>query len=268
MAPKVVPMIHVPDVRAAADWYQAIGFTINHTYADDGDGLSFAILSFGSGEVMFNQGGEPSASRRREVDLYVYTDDVDGLHDRLADRVVVVEAPHDTFYGMRELIIRDLNGFWVTFGQAGGFQQLLDAVRDNDVDAARRALGRGGLSPAALRKARAAAPADSAVEALLAAAGVPAPPELTAEQLGAHAGRYRGDSGLELAVAVQEGALVAGLGDRQSLRLIAIDDDGLAFAPIDYDDAFGTLTFTVAGGATTGCALASGGSTIGLARVG
>ena len=29
----------------------------------------------------------------------------------------VVEDPHDAFYGMREFIIRDLNGFWMTFGQ-------------------------------------------------------------------------------------------------------------------------------------------------------
>jgi hypothetical protein len=29
----------------------------------------------------------------------------------------VMERVHDTFYGMREFIIRDLNGFWITFGQ-------------------------------------------------------------------------------------------------------------------------------------------------------
>lgn len=28
-----------------------------------------------------------------------------------------VVEPHDTFYGMREFIIRDCNGFWITFGQ-------------------------------------------------------------------------------------------------------------------------------------------------------
>jgi len=29
-----------------------------------------------------------------------------------------VEDPHDTFYRMREFIIRDFNGFWITFGQS------------------------------------------------------------------------------------------------------------------------------------------------------
>jgi len=47
MSEKVVPMIHVPDVRAAVEWYAAIGFTVTRTH-DDGERLSFALLSFGS----------------------------------------------------------------------------------------------------------------------------------------------------------------------------------------------------------------------------
>ena len=82
-----------------------------------GDGLGFALLAFGSSELMFSEGGQPSTQHRREVDLYVYSDDVDGLYQRLKDRVEVVEGLDDTFYGMREFIIRDLNRFWITFGQ-------------------------------------------------------------------------------------------------------------------------------------------------------
>jgi uncharacterized glyoxalase superfamily protein PhnB len=110
-------MIHVPDVRATADWYEGIGFTVEYTYDDGGQGLSFASVSFGSSEVMFNSGGQPSQQRRREVDLYVYVDDVDDLYRSLKDRVEIVEGLHDTFYGMREFILRDLNRFWLTFAQ-------------------------------------------------------------------------------------------------------------------------------------------------------
>ena len=117
MDKKVVPMIHVPDVRATVEWYESIGFNVIATYGNESDGLSFAIVSFGDGEVMFSQDGETSAKRRREVDLYIYTDDVDELYERLKERVDVVERPHNTFYGMREVIIRDLNRFWITFGQ-------------------------------------------------------------------------------------------------------------------------------------------------------
>jgi uncharacterized glyoxalase superfamily protein PhnB len=109
-------MIHVPDVRAAVEWYQTIGFTVDGTNEPEGE-MDWAVLSFGSTAIMLNEGGQPSASHRREVDLYLHVDDVDGLYERLKDTVEVVEAPHDTFYGMREFIIRDLNRFWITFGQ-------------------------------------------------------------------------------------------------------------------------------------------------------
>jgi len=66
---------------------------------------------------MFSSGGQPSQQRRREVDLYIYTDDVEDLYQSLKDRVEVIEGLHDTFYGMREFILRDINRFWVTFGQ-------------------------------------------------------------------------------------------------------------------------------------------------------
>lgn len=113
----VTPMIHVPDVRSTAKWYESLGFTVLETYGNGADGLSFAILSAGPTRIMFNQGGRASAERRREVDLYVDVEDVDELFAAVKDRVDVVEAPHDTDYGMREFIIRDPNRFWITFGK-------------------------------------------------------------------------------------------------------------------------------------------------------
>lgn len=117
MPERVVPMIHVPEVRATAEWYRTLGFTVDRTNEVDGE-MDWATLSFGSTEIMVNAGGQPSSNHRREVDLYVHTDGVDALYERLKDRVDVVEGLHDTFYGMREFTIRDLNRFWITFGQA------------------------------------------------------------------------------------------------------------------------------------------------------
>jgi uncharacterized glyoxalase superfamily protein PhnB len=116
MSQTVVPMIHVPDVRATIAWYISIGFTLVRQNEDDGE-INWAKLSFGNSELMLNTGGKPSTNHRREVDLYVATDKVDDLYRRLKDRVQVVQDLYDSFYGMREFIIRDCNGFWITFGQ-------------------------------------------------------------------------------------------------------------------------------------------------------
>jgi uncharacterized glyoxalase superfamily protein PhnB len=109
-------MIHVPAVRATLDWYTSIGFRLVRQNEEDGE-INWAKVTLGSSEVMFNAGGKPSTERRREVDLYILTDSVDDLYRHLKDRVQVVEDPHDTFYGMREFIVRDINRFWITFGQ-------------------------------------------------------------------------------------------------------------------------------------------------------
>jgi len=112
----VVPMIHVPDVRATAEWYASIGFQVEGTHEDCGE-MSWASVSFGGSEIMINSGGQPSAAERREVDLYVRTGDVELIARSLRDRVEVVTDLYDAFHGMREFIIRDCNRFWITFGQ-------------------------------------------------------------------------------------------------------------------------------------------------------
>jgi uncharacterized glyoxalase superfamily protein PhnB len=116
MSQTVVPMIHVPDVRATVEWYSSIGFKLVRQNEEDGE-INWAKLTFGNSEIMFQAGGKSSTEHRREVDLYILTDNVDDLYRRLKDRVHVVEDPHDTFYGMREFIMRDINRFWVSFGQ-------------------------------------------------------------------------------------------------------------------------------------------------------
>jgi hypothetical protein len=44
-------------------------------------------------------------------------DNVDDFYRSLKDRVEIVKGLHDTFYGMREFIIREVNQFWLTFAQ-------------------------------------------------------------------------------------------------------------------------------------------------------
>jgi hypothetical protein len=48
----------------------------------------------------------------------VNADNLSTLYQNLRAKVDVRQGLHDTFYGMREFIIRDINGFWVTFGQS------------------------------------------------------------------------------------------------------------------------------------------------------
>jgi uncharacterized glyoxalase superfamily protein PhnB len=121
MPERIVPMIHVPDVNTAAQWYASIGFEIRNVNRECDDGeIDWALLRLGESHIMLSAGGHPSSAFRREFDLYTYVDDVDELRRRLDSKVEIIEDLHDTFYGMREFIIRDCNGFWITFGQRTG----------------------------------------------------------------------------------------------------------------------------------------------------
>jgi len=128
---KGVPMICVPDVAAALDWYASIGFKELARYEDDGV-VNFGMVSFGKAELMLNMHGKPGP---HDMSLWFYTDKVDDLYQLLKSRqmaaaqaalsgqpddhegVEFVEDINDTFYGVREFGIRDLTGYILYFEQ-------------------------------------------------------------------------------------------------------------------------------------------------------
>ena len=250
MSRNVVPMIHVPDVRATVDWYENIGFRVVEVHGDKTDGLSFAIVSFGNGQVMFSEGGETSTKHRREVDLYTYTEDVDAVFAELKDRVDVVEGPHNTFYGMREVIIRDLNGFWITFGQESVFGMLMGGVHEGKAERVRQAIDSGQLKVETLQVALAAALTKDNTEIveMLKNAGAPPPPEIDLATLQSYAGKYKGEHGLEVEMTVKDGKLFAAAGAQEPVSLWPLDQ--ITFKPIAFDGA--TVIFNVQDGTTTG----------------
>ena len=116
MSQTVDPMFHVPSVAKTMDWYVSHGFALVGENREAGK-VNWAKVALGDSVVMFNAGGRASAEHRREVDLYVTTADLSDWYERLKDRVDVVEHVHETEHGMREFIIRDVNRFWITFGE-------------------------------------------------------------------------------------------------------------------------------------------------------
>jgi catechol 2,3-dioxygenase-like lactoylglutathione lyase family enzyme len=51
-------------------------------------------------------------------DLYVYVDDVEALYDELCERGAdILNGPVDTTYGLREIRVRDPDGYILAFGK-------------------------------------------------------------------------------------------------------------------------------------------------------
>ena len=129
---KGVPMILVPDVARALDWYVSVGFKELARYEDDGL-VNFGMVSFGKAELMLNMHGKPGA---HDVSLWFYTDQIDDLYGLLKSRqlgatqAALAGEPGDhggfefeqdmehMFYGARQFCIRDLNGYELYFIQS------------------------------------------------------------------------------------------------------------------------------------------------------
>jgi ankyrin repeat protein/uncharacterized glyoxalase superfamily protein PhnB len=129
---KIVPMIYVPDVARALDWYVSIGFTEIARYGEDGL-VNFGMVSFGQAELMLNMHGKPAP---HDVSLWFYTDQVDSLYQLLKARqleaaqaaldgtpgeregIEFEQDIEDMFYGARQFCIRDPNGHELYFIQA------------------------------------------------------------------------------------------------------------------------------------------------------
>ena len=62
MPQTIVPMIHVPDVRATVEWYISIGFRVRAINEEDGE-MNWAALTYGNSEFMLSAGGKTSTAQ-------------------------------------------------------------------------------------------------------------------------------------------------------------------------------------------------------------
>jgi catechol 2,3-dioxygenase-like lactoylglutathione lyase family enzyme len=119
-----VPYFLVDDVFATAEFYRdVLGFTFDEFF---GVPPSFVMVQRDEVNIMFRQVRPPRtpvARPNRTVmdetfDVYVYVSNVDQLAAELrAKKADIVEGPVDRIYDMRELLVRDCNGYVIAFGQ-------------------------------------------------------------------------------------------------------------------------------------------------------
>jgi predicted enzyme related to lactoylglutathione lyase len=116
----VAPELFVPDVPAAVRFYtESLGFTEHRTEPD------FAIVGIGQAIVMLADermygamGGTRSAPMQRGalIDIRLIVEDVDAAYSRCtAAGLDIVHDIADRPYGLRDFIVRDLNGFRLRF---------------------------------------------------------------------------------------------------------------------------------------------------------
>ena len=107
----VHPGLAVTDIDAAVKFYtEKLGFKLIFTW---GEPPTFAGVNLG-GKQIFLQTGTPDP---KGCFVYFLVDDADALHEfHVANGVEVAEPPGDRDYGIRDYSVRDLHGYYLTFG--------------------------------------------------------------------------------------------------------------------------------------------------------
>ena len=133
-------------VRSLRFYHEVLGAPMAFTVDGDqnttmpgeiGDEVVFASLRIGEAELMlqervnlladspaFDADTLPSAS----MTLYFRVDDVDAIAGRLPTDTEVLKPLQTTWYGMREIWIRDPDGYALTIGTPSGEPPTVDAT--------------------------------------------------------------------------------------------------------------------------------------------
>ncbi len=113
---ELTPMIYVPDLRKAVDFYTGmLGFTC-FEYSDEWQWAAIGRDSVGLMLAMPNE-HTPYTGPSFSGSFYIKVDDVDTLWAELKNKVEVVYGIDNFDYGMRDFAIKDNNGFMLQFGQ-------------------------------------------------------------------------------------------------------------------------------------------------------
>jgi catechol 2,3-dioxygenase-like lactoylglutathione lyase family enzyme len=146
---KITANLMVTDMHRSLDFYcELLGFTLTmgvntalETFTDGvrRDDLIFVLLAHGSKELMLQRrdslakdvpGFTPHTTPCGTFTLYFRGEPADALAARLPNSVEKIKGPETSWYGMRELYIRDPDGYVLAFGTPDGAPTELNAADD------------------------------------------------------------------------------------------------------------------------------------------
>lgn len=123
MIQSITPNLMVQDVNRSVEFYRNnFGFELVTTVPDSGR-FDWAMMKHGTVEIMFQTVESitkdlPELSRNTPggaLTFYTRVKDVKQLYDKVKTKVTIVHGLQNTFYGMEEFTIKDLDGYFLTF---------------------------------------------------------------------------------------------------------------------------------------------------------
>lgn len=118
------PNIYVHDMNSTIAFYQILGFKSIMTVPENGENPVWTMMKNGNVTLMFEsfksiEGRLPEINRTDggSLLLYINVKDIQGLFASIKDKVTVLSGLEKTFYGATEFVIKDCNGYVLTFAE-------------------------------------------------------------------------------------------------------------------------------------------------------
>jgi uncharacterized glyoxalase superfamily protein PhnB len=115
----LAPVLLAPDVKEALDYYRdVLGFDVE-PYAGDPDTYGYAARDGTNIHIAHADHCRPNSDLVVDLfDVYIWVEDVEAVHAELVERGAnIIHAPIDRPWGMREIRVREVNGYILGMGQ-------------------------------------------------------------------------------------------------------------------------------------------------------
>lgn len=130
----ITPNLGVKDIKKSVEFYcDVLGFEPvmfvpedKSSFApvfEEGKRYIFGMVKLGEAEIMLQEQnslkediGDIFDKIGASLTIYLKVDDVDTVFEKIKGKAVVIKEPETTWYGMRELYIRDVDGYVLCFG--------------------------------------------------------------------------------------------------------------------------------------------------------
>ncbi len=118
---KLEPLLYVADLKASIQFYHVtLGFQLGALYPDQ-DRATYAPVFIDAYKLMLVRGGPRIPPFHRHgtcgsgVQLFVQVPNVDEVHERLKEKVKIVDEIENKTWGDREFTLTDPDGYFITF---------------------------------------------------------------------------------------------------------------------------------------------------------
>jgi catechol 2,3-dioxygenase-like lactoylglutathione lyase family enzyme len=116
---ELVPLLFVDNVQQSVDFYTTrLGFELKQTWEPDGE-LAWCRLERDRCAVMLQQATSEedgvSGSRGKGVGFFFICDDAESVHSDFVRRGLALAAPEAAFYGMKQVFVKDPDGYELCF---------------------------------------------------------------------------------------------------------------------------------------------------------